>query len=53
MNMKMNKMTSFEPSDIRVSTIKELFYRQISSLTLQTGRERERTFDMQFSDCWL
>lgn len=46
-----------DPSDLRPSTIQQLFHRQIKSLTLNTVRssvdERMRTFDVQFSDAWF
>jgi hypothetical protein len=46
-----------DPSDLRHSTIQQLFYRQIKSLTLKSRRpdinERMNTFDVQFSDAWF
>ena len=45
-----------DPSDLRPSTIQQLFHRQIKSLTLKSKpsiNERMRTFDLQFSDEWF
>ncbi|MBW2972749.1 hypothetical protein KY359_06975 [Candidatus Woesearchaeota archaeon] len=43
-----------DPSDLSSSTIQELFYRQIRSLTVrQSPDDRMKTFDMQFSDAWF
>ncbi len=45
-----------DPSDLRPSTIQQLFQRQIKSLTLNTKptvTEKINTFDVQFSDAWF
>ncbi|MFH1063889.1 MAG: hypothetical protein V1729_02305 [Candidatus Woesearchaeota archaeon] len=46
-----------DPSDLSSSTIQQLFYRQIRSLTSKTSdaslNDKLRTFDMQFSDAWF
>ncbi len=43
-----------DPSDLSTSTIQQLFYRQIRTLSVpDTDDNRLKTFDMQFSDAWL
>ena len=46
-----------DPSDLTHSTIQQLFYSQIRSLTAKTicnDLDRKmRTFDVQFSDAWF
>ena len=46
-----------DPSDISNSTIQQLFYRQIRSLTLRTRNpsvnDKMKTFDLQVSDAWF
>ncbi|MBW2965361.1 hypothetical protein KY363_07935 [Candidatus Woesearchaeota archaeon] len=46
-----------DPSDLRPSTIQQLFQRQIKALTMGSVRssveERMQTFDVQFSDSWF
>lgn len=44
-----------DPSDLSHSTIQELFYRQIRSLTVRPSSLNDKvgTFDVQFSDAWF
>jgi hypothetical protein len=46
-----------DPSDLRPSTIQQLFHRQIKALTLKSAKQslndKMRTFDLQFSDAWF
>ena len=51
-------MIAKKPSDISKSTIENLFYQQIRNLSvkdksLRLVNNRVKTFDMQFSDCWI
>ncbi|MFC1741302.1 hypothetical protein ACFL3V_02085 [Nanoarchaeota archaeon] len=45
-----------DPSDLTNSTIQQLFYKQIRSLTLRSKPsvdDKIKTFDLQFSDAWF
>ena len=46
-----DEVKTMNGNDTSLSTIKELFYRQIKELTLRTCKAD--TFDIQFSDRWL
>ncbi len=58
---KQNQSDIPNPSDISHATIKDLFYRQIRSLSVvtrpravqKTVDETIKTFDLQFSDAWF
>ena len=47
------RQQQFDCTDMSTRAIKEIFYRKFAALTLDTIQDKERTFDMQFSDCWL
>ncbi len=44
-----------DPSDLSQSTIQQLFYRQMRSLSVRESapRQKMRSFDLQFSDAWF
>lgn len=43
-----------DPSDLSNTTIQQLFYRQIRSLSMkQSVNDKMNTFDVQFSDSWF
>ncbi|MBU0461038.1 MAG: hypothetical protein KJ574_00470 [Nanoarchaeota archaeon] len=45
----------FDPSDISTTTIEKIFYKQIRDLTMKSAGidAKMKTFDLQFSDCWI
>jgi len=48
-------INEYDPTDLSLSTIQQLFYKQINTLTRKTAELNDpiKTFDLQFSDAWM